>query len=220
MALNRHLFIEGPNDERVTYQIIVARELLQHGERIISHVGGGIEELLQKKFPTYLKTATSDDIAALIIDADNQPASRWQRFQNSMMKAGYRSIPTAPDPIGTIIVPPAEALLPRVGFWMMPDNLKHGSLEDFLQSLIPVEQNDLYDFVTKTVDRIPDDLRPFDPPPRLKSILHTYLAWQREPGLPYGTSSKAGYFDANAPAADPFADWLKRLFQPDPLTVD
>ncbi len=43
--------------------------------------------------------------------------------------------------------------------------------------------------------------------------MHTWLAWQEEPGKPFGIALKAGYFDHQSPAADHFVDWFMQTFQ-------
>ena len=45
-----------------------------------------------------------------------------------------------------------------------------------------------------------------------KAILHTWLAWQKEPGRPYGVAIKARYFGATSAAADQFVAWFERVF--------
>jgi hypothetical protein len=46
-------------------------------------------------------------------------------------------VPDDPAAEGTIIDPPDDKLLPRVGVWIMPDNQMKGILEDFLRFLVP-----------------------------------------------------------------------------------
>lgn len=43
--------------------------------------------------------------------------------------------------------------------------------------------------------------------------MHAWLAWQEEPGKPFGIALKAGYFDHQSPAADRFVDWFMQTFQ-------
>ena len=47
---------------------------------------------------------------------------------------------------------------------------------------------------------------------RSKAKIHTYLAWQEQPGLPLGVSIKAKAFDSDAKLAHDVTDWLKTLF--------
>ena len=45
-----------------------------------------------------------------------------------------------------------------------------------------------------------------------KAALHTWLAWQEEPGLPYGTAMRARFFRDDSPAALAFVTWFRAVF--------
>ena len=45
-----------------------------------------------------------------------------------------------------------------------------------------------------------------------KAVLHTWLAWQEEPGLPYGTAMRARFFRGDSPAAQAFVTWFRKVF--------
>jgi hypothetical protein len=94
----------------------------------------------------------------------------------------------------------------------MPDNVEDGKLEDFLIALI--SQNDLLIAHAKSAT---DEARTkgagFSDPDAIKAVIHAWLAWQQEPGLPYGTAIKAQYFAHDSPAAAPFVRWFKTLYQ-------
>ncbi len=57
----------------------------------------------------------------------------------------------------------------------------------------------------------------FRPTYRIKAKIHTWLAWQKEPGKPLGQAITATYFNANAPHAQELIDWIRRLFVPEPV---
>jgi hypothetical protein len=65
-----------------------------------------------------------------------------------------------------------------------------------------------------SVDGIPDGERLFSEPDEIKAIIHTWLAWQKEPGKPFGTAITAKFLDPNVAQADVLVGWLKRLFFP------
>jgi hypothetical protein len=48
---------------------------------------------------------------------------------------------------------------------------------------------------------------------RIKAIIHTWLAWQKEPGKPYGLAMKAEYFRHDSPTAAVFVAWFKALYR-------
>jgi len=92
----------------------------------------------------------------------------------------------------------------------MPDNQSKGILEDFLRFLVP-PGSPLFQYVEDSVKAIPGKpLFPEKDEP--KARIHTWLAWQKEPGKPYGTAITAKFLDPDAPQAKTFVAWLNRLF--------
>ena len=148
-----------------------------------------------------------------MIDADTGLAARWQSLRDRLLEAGYPNVPAGPDPKGTILpAPGGTSLLPRVGIWLMPDNQTEGILEDFLRFLVPEESQPLLDHAESSIAAIPDGERRFGPLDEPKALIHTWLAWQEEPGKPFGTAITAGFLDPNLPQADALAAWLDKLF--------
>jgi hypothetical protein len=68
---------------------------------------------------------------------------------------------------------------------VMPDNETGGRLEDFVSFMVP-EGDKLWEHAGSAVDAIPDELRRFKPAHRAKAHVHTWLAWQKEPGVRLG----------------------------------
>ncbi len=46
-----------------------------------------------------------------------------------------------------------------------------------------------------------------------KANLHTWLAWKRDPGKPFGQAINAGYFNLNASSIKLFLDWFYAVFK-------
>ena len=46
----------------------------------------------------------------------------------------------------------------------------------------------------------------------MKAHVHTWLAWQKEPGKPMGQAITKRYLDANAPHAQQLIVWIRKLF--------
>ncbi len=101
----------------------------------------------------------------------------------------------------------------RVGVWLMPDNQQEGTLEDFLRTLVK-EANPLLpharESTTQAKSRHGANYRNVD---EKKAVLHAWLAWQSEPGLPYGTAIRAQYFRPDSPVAERFVAWFRRVFE-------
>ena len=211
MANRRILLVEGVDDEHVMKHICG-----NHGipplDEIKEH--GGASKLLES-VPVRIKASEEGDTVGIVIDADTNMRTRWQSIRDHIATMGYENAPEAPVPDGTIIDPPDGTLLPRLGIWIMPDNRTDGILENFLRFLVP-QPSVLLDHAEKSVADIPEGERRFrlreDAP---KAVIHTWLAWQREPGKPFGTAITERFLDPNVAEARVIASWLRRLFYPD-----
>ncbi|MDQ2731194.1 MAG: hypothetical protein M3Y56_06010 [Armatimonadota bacterium] len=207
MAAKKILLVEGPDDKHVMMHLCGNREL------ILDKIDdlGGVDELLED-FPVRLKESEIESLG-VIIDADSDLTGRWRGLQDRLTNAGYLTVPDDPTPTGTIVLPPPRTLLPRAGVWIMPNNQATGMLEDFLRFLVPQESL-LFKHVQSSVTMIPEGERRFSELTEPKAIIHTWLAWQEEPGRPYGTAIKAKYLDLNVPEVDVLVTWLVELFFP------
>ncbi len=47
---------------------------------------------------------------------------------------------------------------------------------------------------------------------RSKAMMHTYLAWQEEPGRPMGLAITANVLNADSESARTFLEWIKVVF--------
>ncbi|MCB0575657.1 MAG: hypothetical protein KDC61_13950 [Saprospiraceae bacterium] len=149
----------------------------------------------------------------IVVDADDAgPEARWQAmrivlepfFSNNMLDA------LAPAPEGIVLKEPGR---PVVGIWIMPDNAGNGYLEHFLAHLVDSEEQ-LWQHTDQTVkDLAGRDFCRFKPVRQQKAMLHTWLAWQEEPGRPFGTAMQAGYLNAKVAAVQPFLNWMQQTFR-------
>ena len=143
-----------------------------------------------------------------VLDADAQPRDRWRAVCSRLRVFGLN----LPDliPSGGFVDDVAE-FGARVGVWLMPDNQREGALEQFLQDLVD-DDDALLPIAERTTTEAAESGADFPEVDRQKAVLHTWLAWQTEPGLPYGTAIKARYFRDDSPAALAFVDWYRRVF--------
>ncbi|MGL4595696.1 MAG: DUF3226 domain-containing protein [Thermoguttaceae bacterium] len=112
------------------------------------------------------------------------------------------------------IAEPADDDTPRIGVWLMPNNKDRGMLETFLHQLIPAEKLVLFSHAKQSTDVAKKEFNaPFKAVHLDKAMIHTFLAWMDEPGKPFGISFQNGSFDAKAPLAQLFCEWIKRLFR-------
>ena len=148
-------------------------------------------------------------VIGAVIDADMDIADRWRSIRDVLESSGYTNLPAAPEAQGTIIA--AQGNLPRMGIWVMPDNRLSGMLEDFIQRLVR-QDDSLVPHVQTALDGIPEMDRRFKPSYHTKALIHTWLAWQEEPGTPLGQAVTKHYLDGNHEIAQQFLTWMRTLF--------
>jgi hypothetical protein len=204
------LLVEGRDDQAVLTALWACR----HQETLTFGDNRPVEDLL-RKLPTFFKVS---DVKALgvVVDADSDLAARWRSLSDKLRAAGYQNIPTSPSPDGTIVTRPKTpllALVPRVGVWIWPNNQSDGILEDFVRSLVPVDCP-LLSRAESAVAEIPSAQRRFVDVATPKAVIHTWLAWQKDPGTPFGTAIKAKFLDGHVADAEVLVKWLRELFFP------
>ncbi len=213
MKRRRVLLVEGKDDEHVIKHLCG-----NHSDFGLKFdeikVHEGVDKLLEAA-PVRLKASQGDESIAIVLDADLDLQQRWQSLHDRLGQIGYLDVPAAPASEGTIIAAPINSLLPRLGVWFMPDNRAGGILEDFLHFLVPLDSL-LFAYVQASVNAIPAEEVLFPAVAKPKAVIHTWLAWQAEPGKPLGTAITARYLNANAPQAENFLAWLKRLYAAEP----
>jgi hypothetical protein len=148
-----------------------------------------------------------------VLDADQNLMRRWQQVLTVIEKvsSGY-VLPSQPDPVG-VIIPAPDDYKPRLGIWLMPDNQNLGELEDFVAYLI-ADGDQLRPYALDVLSKIEAAKLNKYKHKRSKAFIHTWLAWQKEPGLPMGAAITAKALSADSPIALIFINWLNRLFNP------
>lgn len=201
------LLVEGPDDKHVVIHLCKNMKV-PPPDKIKPQEG--IQNLLGT-LPVELK-GSSIEVLGVIVDANSDLSSRWQALRDRLLEAGYFDIPDSPDPAGIILEAPLNSpLLPRFGAWIMPDNQANGTLENFLLSLVP-EDSILYHHVDKSINSIPEGERRFSVSDTPKAMIHTWLAWQKNPGLRMGTAIDTRAFNLDVPQVKAFISWLTKLF--------
>lgn len=219
MGYKNWMLVEGRNDQ------YVLRGLLQHhdidcaipgrdegyGEEAIAiDQKGNIQGVLDA-----LDVVLDDgdlERLAVIVDADTSIDARWDALRNIFARFGGEDIPHSPSSDGTVITLARPYRTLKVGVWLMPDNQVPGTLENFVSFLIPDDDASLWQYAIDCVDRIPEVRRHFSMVDMPKAQIHTWLAWQQEPGQPLGIAITAKYLNADAPYALNLIDWVKQVF--------
>ena len=152
------------------------------------------------------------------------PASRWDSSstRNSSLQESWQSVSDRLRSVGVDDIPktiPQEGFIgvsaqfkTRVGVWLMPDNRTQGALEQFLETLI-ADRDALFDHARHATTAAKGAGARFPARAEAKAALHAWLAWQEEPGRPYGVAVRAKYFGHDSQEAIAFVDWFRRLYR-------
>ena len=209
MADANVLLVEGKDDKHVFYALLKHYQVPDLFEVKSKE---GIDNLL-RTLPTELKRSDLEHLG-IVVDANTDLGGRWASLRNILMRAGEVDVPEQPDPNGTIVVLERLDRAVNVGIWLMPDNQLPGMLESFIQFLVPAGDV-LWPRAVACVEQLPEEERRFHPNHRMKANVHTWLAWQEDPGTPLGLAITKCYLDADAPHAQRLIDWIGRLFDLD-----
>ena len=101
---------------------------------------------------------------------------------------------------------------PRFGVWIMPNNQFSGMLEDFLIQLIPDDSQRLYELAQNCVSEAARHAAPFKEVHKKKAEIHTWLAWQDEPGPQLHQAVHHRVLDPEKPESQSFVNWFRSLF--------
>ncbi len=172
------------------------------------HRCGGLEPLLGI-LPVAVKGPY--ERLGVVLDADLDMVARWHRLRHAAHSVGL-VLPEEPEPKGTIVAGLRSSC--RVGFWIMPDNSTTGTLEDFLRTLVP-PCDPCWARAEEAVGRALGE-GCGTPRNRAKHLLHTWLAWQDPPGMPFGTALSAQVLDSDGPLAARFVSWFHEIFPREP----
>jgi len=205
------LLVEGPDDAQVFFHLLRYYQLDTH---ITIQPKEGIDNLLEALEVELMRRAETR--LGIVVDADIAIANRWQSLRYKLIKAGYTSVPLHPAPEGTMLKQEGR---PMVGLWLMPNNIIPGMLEDFMSLLIPAGDI-LWPMAQDIVQQVITKDRRFPQTQEMKANVHTWLAWQEEPGKPMGQAITKRYLDASAPHAKQLIDWLCRLFDIEQVQVN
>lgn len=197
------LLVEGKNDCHV---IMALCGYYKIPENFGIDECGGYDGVL-KKLVSLIMSHDPPDIIGVVLDADYPDIKkRWNQIKNKIKNNKYL-FPSNPSIDGTIITGDD---LPKLGIWIMPDNKNPGMLEDFLINMIDGQS---IDYVDNCVKKAKDEeIATYKSIHHSKALIHTYLAWQDEPGKPLGQSITAKVLKPVTEISEHFKNWLGKLF--------
>jgi len=206
------LVVEGKNDQHVIWALCKYHKVEESFSVEIPDIDkdrSANKDALIRSIPTRLKQPGTLRALGIVLDADDSLERSWQSVRDKLTVRGYKTVPLQPSPEGTII---KQSGLPKVGVWIMPDNQVPGILEDFIAHLIP-EEDKLRSYAENVLSEIEhENLHKYREVAKPKALIHTWLAWQENPGQPLGLAITAQSLQADSPIAQKFVKWLNELF--------
>jgi hypothetical protein len=161
-------------------------------------------------------------ILGVVLDADSSGA-RWLEVRARAPSETRARIPEHLPPEGLVLDMDNGR---RFGVWIMPDNQSPGMLETFLLRLRSSMPSALGEHVVSSMQTAKSLMdahlagHPDACPPvrswrhihRDKAEAHTWLAWQDPPGIRLHEAVRKELLDVQAPLAQAFVGWLRRLY--------
>ena len=203
MKSQKVLLVEGADDQHVVWALLKRHNV---PETFKVDDAKGVDKLLET-FPVQLKGSEITSVG-IVVDADADLSARWRSVRAALIRLNYTNCPENPPLDGVVL---REENKPRFGVWFMPDNALPGMLEDFVAYLVPKDDL-LWSYASDTVNALPAERRKFADRHRCKAVIHTWLAWQLDPGTPMGQAITKQYLNGNAEGIRLFLDWIDRLF--------
>lgn len=243
---NVALCVEGQNDLHVLVSLLYlygAKEdkiWRKSGKKIIFEektIGiipvGGFSGLIFDNLKSLLK---DENLKTVGVVFDNDPPegrdrptsqSRWTALVASLRDHGY-SILDGAEPKTMFNAAATDRngnpqCWPKISCWPMPSGslTETGSLEMFFASMITTDQ--LWKYAENVVDNIDKPVR-FSDHKKFHAKVHSWLAWQENPGRPMGETihkndkeyTNKAQIDHKTGHAPAFIDWVRTLLPPLP----
>jgi hypothetical protein len=211
------LLVEGSDDFFALQDLLSIHKMVQRQERPKPNTGpfrleiGGGYEHLRDSLPFRLRESGLTHFG-IVVDADEDVTDRWNSLHEILTKqCGYPLLSEGPHTEGMYHIEEGQ---PTLGIWLMPNNKLPGALEEFIRLLVPNNDTSraLWEHAETAVSNLPVFPNEVSDNWKSKARLHTWLAWQEEPGKPIGQALTKRYLDPKADEANRFLAWIRRLF--------
>ena len=207
----KKLLVEGDTDKRVIPYLMEANGIEwgpQGNPVVFIETYGNMEELLKRRVIENELKASGLRSLGVLVDADGGAKDRWDQIRNRY-RDQFDDLPGEIPEGGFNVIHP---LGPRFGVWIMPDNRFSGMLENFLVRLIPDDSRHLYELAERCVAEAKGIGAPFKEVHTTKAGIHTWLAWQDEPGKQLHQAVHHRVLDPSKPESRPFVHWFRQVF--------
>lgn len=204
------LRVEGDDDKHVIIHLLQRFGMdMSEGVRPFDIKKSDSISKLIEVVPEAIVAATTRHVG-FVLDIDAFVKDRWAGVRRCLEETGLK--PPRECPAEGYVAKHPEGPF-NVGVWLMPDcTTDGGKLEGLLQSLIPLDDALLPLARESTAEAIKRGAT-FPKCDRIKAEIHCWLAWQKDPGRPFGTAIKAKFFGQDSPLALAFLRWLGRLYE-------
>lgn len=208
------LLVEGEQDKRVIPEFIEKNgiEWKKNGNPIVYIQSQNSKEKLLKIKEIEVELQGSGLKAlGIVVDADGKPENRQQRINQICQNL---NIDLNENLAKEGLIFELESGV-NFGIWMMPDNLNAGMLETFLSYLISPnnpENDPLWLYTQEVVKEAKNKGAKFKDVHRDKACIHTWLAWQDEPGKQLHQAIEDNKLNPTHPKGKEFFNWFKTLY--------
>ncbi|MEZ6090389.1 MAG: DUF3226 domain-containing protein [Pirellulaceae bacterium] len=209
---HRRLLVEGRVEQRLIPYLIEENGIPWGEKRDEAIVDieefNGVDNLLKPGVIEAELKASGLKHLGIVVDADDDLASRWHAVRNRCILA----CPSISDrlPSEGLVVETSRGV--TLGVWIMPDNASSGMLETFLCFLLPNQSDPLHKHAIEATGRAKELGAPFVEAHESKSHIHTWLAWQDPPGRQLHEAVAERVLNPLSENAQPFVRWFKTVF--------
>ena len=205
----KKLLVEGDTAKRVLPYLLEANgvEWKKGSVPVCIKPCGGIDQMLKPRAIEAELAASGLEALGVMVDANGNAHGQWTRVRDQCRG----QLPDLPEHIPAEGLQVAHANGQRFGVWIMPDNRGTGALEDFLTQLVSGRDR-FFDLAKNCVEEAAIRGAPFRPTHKAKATIHTWLAWQDEPGKSLHQAIDHRVLDPKRPQSKPFVRWFRNLF--------
>lgn len=202
------ILVEGPDDKFVIANL---RERNHLEDNFFIKDCGSVEKAIEVFRISINQQASKNKRLGIVIDADTNLPGRWQRITQILTESNRYKAPKE-LPSNGLMLHPIDPDDPIIGVWIMPDNNLNGMLEDFL-AMLAVNDQTLFKEAELILTGIETKgIHKYKKTHRSKALIHTFLAWQEEPGVSMGNAIAKSYLQADSEMGISFTNWIKDLF--------
>lgn len=145
----------------------------------------------------------------IVVDANSDLKATWDQVSQFCKQLGGN--PPRDCPKEGLIVPIADQIF---GAWIMPNNQMEGMVENLCHGLVPASAEELWKFALNCAETAKNEKNaPFSPDHLAKAHIHTWLAWQKNPGERLGVAITGGTLEHVSDDAKAFVKWFMTLYE-------